>query len=876
MKKKNVVKLLSVFARASGLVACNNGNASATSPAQSNTIAPATETKPSEQPKDTTKASASESISKEEKFDDLSPDLANDPIPAPTADSPVEEALPEGTETRDYNSALDNRVNDFSAKVAEDKVTGAAVKVDAPYLEVRVNTANEVAPVSDDASIYKLGTGNYQIQDGYSIGFKRKLADSKTIDNNHLVLALRGDDSLKTFPIALSKAKNPDGEALSALTGEYQEFVISPRATLENENTPYANKDGSNSSRKVLDKILGFHLYAAGNADCTIDIESVFLRKEGAADIILDNFEHAKPNDADASVCWWRDSTGHIVGRNVTVKEGGTFTQDVNADDLMGNLVLGIKGDTASTTVSFIGAEKTVTKNWFDLKNSKGEALSAPLKNSYSNFVINLDESGVDIAPTSIKIASTSAVTIHEIFFSDLVTRAIEEYPAIDEKSAKVFDDFNRTQTTIDGNYEASNTNPVVTGAGLDYVLSYQNADKVKIENGCAVFDATNLAENGFINLKVGSDLHRRTNENYLVFSRKLEGDATMDGFRFVTNGEHYASAWLAGFGVKSLDTPYKKDNGYSLYVIDLEECSIDFTNTLDRYYSGKGKVYIDQVFLTNDYLELEKVGEDHTVDFADKDLAGYAGTGFNITSEVVALTIKGDGTNATLKSIRFAYGGDVKWIKDAAIFDYYGHALDRNHVISSDGETIYIDIESSGWTVNATATEFYVHIGGYDGSKGTFTLVSYAEYNHKQIEYTAVGQEITAAVNKYTYVGWLGADRWNEDHVFRKAVVKGDGKATLDNLRIGAGSNEYWVNTENRVERKQLYLEDGTVLQAGKTISTEGETVIFDLTKSGIVFDGAVHLHYNDSVGGVRKFESVSLLSYRPTYEAVYNYFCA
>lgn len=315
MNKKNVVKLLSVFAMASGLVACNNRESPAT-PTPSNTVAPTTETKPSEQPKDTTKASTSESTSQAEKFDDLSPDLENDPIPAPTADVPVEEALAEGTETRSYNDALDRMVNDFSAKVADDKVTGATTKVDAPYLEVRVNTANEVAPVSDDVSIYKLGTGSYQIQDGYSIGFKRKLADNKTIDNNHLVLALRGDDSLKTFPIALSKAKNPDGEDLPALTGEYQEFVISPRATLENENTPYANKDGSNSSRKVLEKILGFHLYAAGNADCTIDIESVFLRKEGAADIILDNFEHAKPNDADASVCWWRDSTGHIVGRN--------------------------------------------------------------------------------------------------------------------------------------------------------------------------------------------------------------------------------------------------------------------------------------------------------------------------------------------------------------------------------------------------------------------------------------------------------------------------------------------------------------------------------------------------------------------------------
>lgn len=452
----------------------------------------------------------------------------------------------------------------------------------------------------------------------------------------------------------------------------------------------------------------------------------------------------------------------------------------------------------------------------------------------------------------------------------------MEEYPAIDKASAKVFDDFNRTQTSIDGDYEASNTNPVVTGAGLDYVLSYSNADKVKIENGNAIFDATNLPENGYINLKIGSDLHKRTNEDFLVFSRKLEGEASRDGFRFVTNGEQWAKNWLAAFGVKSLDTPYTKDKGYSLYVIDLNESGIDFSNTLDRYYSGKGKVYIDQVFLTNEYIELEKNGEDHAVTFADKDLSNYDGTGFNISSNVVALNIKGDGVKATLKSIRFAYAGDVKWIKDGVIFDQYGHALDKNHVISADGETIYIDINNSGWVAKTEPTEFYVHVGAFDGSEGTFTLVSYAEYNYKRGEYIAFSNEITAATNNYTYIGWLGADRTNYDHIYRKAVVKGDGKATLDNLRIGAAGSEYWVNTENNAARKQLYLEDGTVLEAGKVISAEGETIIFDLTKSGVSFDGATHLHYSDSVGGVRKFESVSLLSYRPTYEAIYNYFCA
>ncbi len=855
MKKKNVVTLLALFAMAGGLVACGDK----TSETPTDTARPTETTKPTEPNPD-------------KGYDNLAPDLSNDPVPAPTKDAAEEESLAEGAEVRSYQSASDAMVNDFSAPAADDAFTGDATQVKVPYLHVRVNTSNDVAPVSEDASIYKAATGAYDIDKGYSIGFRMRLADSKTIDNNHLVLALRGSDDYKTFPIALSKAKDPDGEALPALSDEYQEFVISPMATLENEETPYATKDGGYSSLKVLDEILGFHLYAAGNADCTIDIESVFLRKEGTEDVILDNFEHAKPNDGDPNL-WWRDSTGEIIHRHAVIKNAGTFTQSFTADQKLSNVVLNIKGDTTGTSVSFIEGSNVTTKTWADLKNSEGNAVASALKNSYNPLVINLEKSGFTGAVTAIRITSTTEVSVNQIFFSDLVSRIAEEYPVIDVRNRKVFDDFNRNQTGINGDYEASNASEVVKNAGLDYVLSYNNGDKIAIDGSKAVIDATTLAADDYVNLKIGSDKHARTNEDFLVFSMKMEDGATMDNFRFVDNGNpYYANDWKAGYGVRSLDTPYASENGFSLYVLDLAEMGAAVSNTMDLYYSGTGKFMIDEIFFANEYLDLEQVGEAKTVNKKFESLAGYAGgDGFNTAAPVVGITLKGDGEEATLETVRFAYAGDVRWVKDHQIFNQYGHEIDAKHVISAEGETFYISIEDSGWEYDGTEKEFYAHFGN-ETAKGSIELVSFAGFTAKATEYNLGIENKATNADGYTSIGWLGNKRTSADQLYLKLKVKGDGKATLDNLRIGNGQGEWWYNTDNNPTRNQLVLEDGSVPAINHAISAEGEIILIDLSASGVALNGEAHLHYSDAAGGILTFESVTLLACRPTYSAVYE----
>ena len=396
--KKKYLTLLSILAMAAGLAGCGENKKPTEKPTP--TEPPVSDT--SKKTDDVKPTTTEEPVAE---FDDLGPKLENDPIPAPTADPAKEaEALPEGAQVREFNSNFDQMVNDFSTALDAEKVSGATVKNDKPYLNVRVNSANEVFPHNEDASIYKCATGSYAIQEGYSIGFRMKLHDAKTVGLDHLVLALRGDDKLSTYQIALNNAKDPDGESLPALTGEYQDFVISPMATISNELTPYKDLSGGYSQTTVLSMILGFHLYAAGNVDATIDIESVFLRKSGVADAVLDNFEHAKPNDGDPNL-YWRDSTGTIIGRNVTVKGDGSYSETVDAEKVRKNLVINAKGDSSTASVIFHNGETSVTKTWAELHDSADAALPAVLKNSYSPLVINLANSGIDFVPKKIEVS---------------------------------------------------------------------------------------------------------------------------------------------------------------------------------------------------------------------------------------------------------------------------------------------------------------------------------------------------------------------------------------------------------------------------------------------------------------------------------------
>ena len=228
--------------------------------------------------------------------------------------------LADGAVLRDYKSQFDTMVNDFSSDSFVGETTGK--KIDKSYLKVLVDSQTESFPSNDDASIYKMATGNYQIETYSTINFRMRVTEGK-LDYSNLVLALRGDDAFNVYEISLDKALNDDGDALPELGNEFVDVCISPNYSIEDADTKYTLKGTSDPSDvNVLSKILGFHLYAKGECSAVLEIEEVSISLAGEK-TVLDDFNRTNVNKADQT-CWWRGSKGFIVTKGVNLKDNQT------------------------------------------------------------------------------------------------------------------------------------------------------------------------------------------------------------------------------------------------------------------------------------------------------------------------------------------------------------------------------------------------------------------------------------------------------------------------------------------------------------------------------------------------------------------------
>ena len=150
--------------------------------------------------------------------------------------------------TRNFDVRFDEMADDFSGSnpVGETEATIAPSK-----LRVLVDSSNSHKPNSPDAAIYKIGTGTHDIDSFDGIGFKMRMVGNKSLKLSNLVLGLRGGDGYQVYPVKLSEAVDPDGDALPELTEEFQDIVISPQLSIEDANTLYKNLDGPDSELKV-------------------------------------------------------------------------------------------------------------------------------------------------------------------------------------------------------------------------------------------------------------------------------------------------------------------------------------------------------------------------------------------------------------------------------------------------------------------------------------------------------------------------------------------------------------------------------------------------------------------------------------------------
>lgn len=766
-------------------------------------------------------------------------------------------AKPEGAVIRPFNANFDVTINDFSSETLVGS-TSNGVYDSASTLRVLVDNEAEGFPNTTDASIYKMATGTYDLATASNIGFKLRVV-SGTIDYSNLILALRGDDSYNVFEISLADAVNDDGEELPKLSDEYQDICISPNLSIEDADTEYTlASSGEKSGVKVLSKILGFHLYAKEECSAILEIKEVFFTIAGEK-TTLDKFDREAVNKTD-DTCWWRDSTGFIVLPNITLNAGATYTTPTISAGEETQLVVSVLGDTNGLSITPVvnGTAKTAIP-WASLKNKDGEALSHAVNGAFYPYAIDLEKSGLlEEGLDGFVFTSTTECSIANVFYSSLKEKeALQEYPHIDTENVVIFDNFNRTQATIDPSYETSILNEKVLAAGLNYFICYKGSEAVSVNGDALVFEP----QADYTQIAIGST-RGRTNQKYMVIVAKVE-DGDLNNFRLSGFGGDtvYANQWLAGEGLKSIpesleEYPYQTKDGFVWYVIDLEASNMPVKDQLDLYYTGTGTLTIDSIFFAEESFVANWT--DVRTEEQEISLNGgytYAYGGANTTGTKFCMEVKGDGT-ATFQSFRFALASQpALWLKDT-LKAYYedGTLVLGADVIPTENTKIYIDFVENGFTVEAG--DIHLH-WDMEGAEGVVTLVKTSVLVPAKYSVT-IAEDIELNITNdaaYQYVGnnTLGLS-------MLKFVVKGDGAVTLESLRLQVeGQGDYiWANNG-----LVLLNEDGTAYNYAEAVSAEGVTFYVDLAASGLEeFANHIHMFVGGSGVGNLTIEAVEGVS--------------
>ena len=751
--------------------------------------------------------------------------------------NPFVKSIENPSATRKFDDRFDLMADDFSGTAINGTTDGV---INPSTLRVLVDSQDPDQPKSPDAAIYKIGSGVYDMDKFDGIGFKMRMVGNKKLNLSNLVLGLRGGDGYNVYPIKLSDAVDPDGDALPALSDQFQEFVISPQLSIEDANTVYENKaDGTPSELKVLDEILGIHLYAL-DEECSaiLEIQEVYLVKAGE-ETIMDSFDRAAVNKADDN-CWWRDSTGFIVQKGATLS-GGKKYQTATPDETFGNLVLTIAGDTSGASIKV--GDKAVA--WASLKDSENAAVSAAVNGAFYSFVINAENSGLGALTNGFTVTSTSEIVIAEAFFTDMeVPAPVVNYPTFDMNSLFMFDNFNREQSGFNGDYDAAIANEKTLAADLSYQLSYNHGDMVTVDGSALVFDASELAAEDYINYKACND-HLVGSYDYMIMALKAEDGATLNDFRFnIGSGVTYINQMYSAEGLKvatldQADYPYIRA-GFTWLVIDLAASGMSRGNEpfIDYYYSGTGKLSVDFVAFANaekdefkDKLYVEKSYEAG----GDYDYAGYVYS--PASSRYIKLVAE---TEGTIDAIRFQPdGGVAAWFHEGGLKDETGAVIPE----TASAGTYLIDLVASG--LKEEGSDLGLHVHG-DGSKGAISIKVYSvdevpAYSDIEI----LHEKVVESLADYAYVG--GADNFGASYLVLN-IKSADAGVDLRSLRVASGDKEAWFKDSALIDA------DGNAIAKTTAVTAEGITLVIDLAASELV-GPAIHIHaggFEEAAGAI------------------------
>ena len=732
--------------------------------------------------------------------------------PAPTVNhqDPFVRDVTDPSLTRAYRDEFDEMIEDFSSATPTGETTGAFT---GSLLRVLVDSNDTNEPTSPDASIYKMATGVHAIENYEGIGFKIRAVGNKSIKLSNLVLGLRGDDAYKVYPLNLGQALDPDQEELPELTDQFQEIIVSPKQSLD-ANTKYELAVGGASEQTVLGKILGFHLYAL-DEECSavLEIENVFLYEAGEK-TVLDNFSREKVNKTDDS-CWWRDSTGFIVQKGVTLKNAKYTTKAITLGDYK-NVVFNVLGDTSGLKINNVA--------YASLKDSEGKALTGAVNGAFMSYVVNLEKSGLELAEGKLVFESTTEVVISQIFLSNLINEVpVTEYPKIDIANASYLTKFEATKAagSIKTNYDDAAADTETNNAlGTNYVIAWAGTELVSMDGHNLVLAKDTDA--GLVNLVIGSNAEVK---DYLVLAIRAEENPASLRFKLGTSEVVNLSSCVAGPGLPTVPTapgyPYMLEDGFALLVIDLARSGFaGVNNEINIFYNGDTKVEIGSIFFADAYKPAAEVKE--TV-LLDKNMDAGEGYGYVAAVDVTGIKyLKIETTAAAANELRFGLGGDAIYLNTGNLVN-----IDGEKIAATETEFI-LDIEASGIVLENGQ---WFHIHSTLGDAFNIKVSSYELIPVQEITTEKLLDKNMDAGEGYGYVA--AVDVTGIKYLLIKTTA-----VAANELRFGLGGDAIYLNTGNLVN-----------IDGEKIAATETEFIL-DIEASGIVLENNQWFHIHSTLG--------------------------
>ncbi len=791
----------------------------------------------------------------------VDPGDSSSSTPTPTPVDPVQhrdglnKTLADGAITREYDKRFDEEVEDFSGESLLGVSDGVSHK---GILREVVDSNLTSFQNSPNAAIYKMASsafdGDKTLLGQSVVNFKMRIVEGK-LALKDLIFGIRpsDDNSDHVYPISLDKAVDGDQEALPELTNEFQTLSISISESIGDENTLFPNTD-----LKVLDSALGMHLYVKADAEVSavIEIAEVSYSK-GDSTVVIDDFARDKIA-GNPNVYWGPTDCADavLVRKGVEISKGKKYTTPTLSETqrAYSHVVLDVLGDMSGASVEVAYDNDTKKELAFaELKAKTDQAVVNAVNGIYAPLAIDLSvfgtPEGANIKTITVKNDGDNELEIANVFMTNFEEPQLDKkYPHLNTETAVTFDNFNRDFASLNEDWNASAADSRNVDAGINGFVSYANGANISTSGGALHLPATEAYDE----VTIGST-HVLKGAQYLVFSISGEEGYDLTNFRFELGGASQAvwfNSALAMEGVKTygdenIQSPYKDmGTGYTWYVVDLTMHNLEAKDLIAIYYTGEKDITIDSIFYANSF-SANKVVDGWADSSADHDMTAYkyAGNcGAALDGDYLGFTVKGDGTNATLKTLRFEQGDATLWVKDNAItiYDANGSKVSADTVIPAEETTYYADLSVFSAKGNAFTN---VHSGDAELGGGTIKFISifkasagffYDGMDAKDVDYPNGG---------YGYVG--GWDVTSDADKIYVAVSSSDGSSDLSQFRIEkAGGATVWAKDVAGFIKNV----DGTAVDLTAKLTAEATTIVIDLKAAGINCVKGDVLHFHNS----------------------------